>query len=105
MGDSKLLQAGKNTWERQKAAPTERLEEMEENGLKGNQVRGWNNLKKSNWEHMDYMNADNINKYCQLTIYLHYKILPVGWDRYSENHSKTLCYKVIDVIRVPDGTK
>ena len=51
------------------------------------------------------MNANTINKYCQLTIYPHYKILSVGWDRYSGNHSKTLCYKVIDVIRVPDGMK
>ena len=58
MGDYKLLQAEKITWEREKAALTERLEKMEEIGVKGNQVQGRNNLKKSNWEHMDYMNAD-----------------------------------------------
>ena len=66
---------------------------------------GRNNLKRSNWEHMDFMNADNINKYCQLPIYPHSKILPAGWDRYSGNSSKTLCYKVNDIIRVPDGMK
>ena len=105
MGDYEVLQAEKNTWEREKAALTDRLEKMEEIGVKGNQVRGQNNLKKSNWEHMEYMNADNINKYCQLTIYPRFKILPVGWDRYCENNSKTLCCKVIDVIRIPDGMK
>ena len=51
------------------------------------------------------MNADNINKLCQLTVYPHHKILPMGWDRYSGNHPRTLCYKMIDVIRVPDGIK
>jgi uncharacterized protein YbdZ (MbtH family) len=78
---------------------------LQDGGVKANPVRGRNNLKKSNWEHEDYMNADNINKYCQLTIYPHFKILPVGWDRYCENNSKTLCCKVMDIIRVPDGMK
>ena len=76
---------------------------MEESGVKGNQVRGQNNLRKDDWEHIDYMNADNINKLCQLTGYPYYKILPMGWERYSGNHPKTLCYKVIDVSRVPNG--
>ena len=76
---------------------------MGQNGVKGNQVWGQFFLRKANWEHIDYMNADNINKYCQLTIYLHYKILPMVWDRYSGDYSKTSCYKVVDVIRVLDG--
>ena len=90
MGGYQVLQAEKNTWETEKAALTERLDKMERSGVKGNPIRGRNDLKKSNWEHMDFMNADNINKYCQLTIHPHFKILPVGWDRYSENNSKTL---------------
>ena len=50
------------------------------------------------------MNDDNINKYCQLTVCPHHKVLPMGWDKYyGGDHSKTLCYKVIDVIRVPNG--
>ena len=105
LGDYKVLRAEKITWEREKAALTERVNKMERNGVTGNPMRGRNNLKKSNWEHMDFMNADNINKYCQLTIYPLFKILPVGWDRYSENNCKTLCYKVNNIIRVPDGMK
>ena len=70
MVDYKKLQAERITWKREKAALTDRLKKMENIGVKGNQVRGRNNLKKSNWEHMDYMNADNINKYCQLTIFI-----------------------------------
>ena len=31
--------------------------------------------------------------------------MPMGWDRYSDGHPKTLCYKMIDVIRVPDGLR
>jgi uncharacterized protein YbdZ (MbtH family) len=100
--DYKKLQAESINWKKEKAALTERLRKMEDIGVEGITVRGRNNLKKKNWEHHDFMNADNINKYCQLTIYPHLKILPVGWDRYCENNSRTLCCKVIDVIRVPD---
>jgi hypothetical protein len=105
MTDYMNLQAERITLKKEKAALTDRLKKMEDGGVKANPVRGRNNLKKSNWEHEDYMNADNINKYCQLTIYPHFKILPVGWDRYCENNSKTLCCKVMDIIRVPDGMK
>ena len=51
------------------------------------------------------MNDDNINKFCQLSVYPHYKFLPMGWDRFSGGHPKILCYKVIDVIGVPGGIK
>ena len=101
MSDYKSLQVEKISWEKEKAALTKRLKMMEQSGVKGNQVWGQNNLKKVNWEHIDYMNADSINKFCQLTVYPDYKILPMGWDRYSGNHPRTLCYKMIDVIRVP----
>ena len=101
--DYKKLQAESNNWKKEKAALTDRLKKMEDVRVEGIAVRGRNNLKKKNWAHHDFMNADNINKYCQLTIYPHFKILPVGWDRYCENNSKTLCCKVMDIIRVPDG--
>ena len=105
MSDHKSLQAETTSWEKDKASLTKRLKAMEQSGVKRNQVRGQNHLKKTNWEHTDYMNDDNIIKFCQLTVYPHYKILPMGWDRYSGNHPKTLCYKVINVIRVPNGIK
>ena len=51
---------------------------MEQSDGKGNQVRGQNDSKKANCEHLDYMNDDNINKFCQLTVYPNYKFLPMG---------------------------
>ena len=27
----------------------------------------------------------------------------MGWDKYGGDHPRILCYKVIEVIRVPDG--
>ena len=90
---------GEGEW----AVLIKRLQAMEHNGGEGNHVRGRNNLKKANWEQLDYMNDDSINKYCQQSVYPHYKFLPMGWDEYGGDHPGTLRCKVIEVIRVPDG--
>ena len=44
---------------------------MEQNTKKGKHVQRQNKLKGANWEQLDYMNDDNMNKYCKLTVYPH----------------------------------
>ena len=75
---------------------------MEGRGSGGRQARGRNNLKKSNWEGSNYMNDDNVNKYWQGKLYPYYKFLSAGWNKSSGDDSKTLCYKVIELVAVPD---
>ena len=67
------------------------------------QTRG-GKLKDLNWEGNDYMNDDNINKYCQAK-YPYYKFLPTGWNKYSGDNSKTLCYNAIALVVIPDSEK
>ena len=71
---------------------------MEGSSSRGRQKRGGNDLKKPNWKGSDYMNDDNVNKYCQEKLYPYDKFLPAGQNKYSEDNSKTSCYNVIGLV-------
>ena len=52
---------------------------------------------------IDYMDEDNIHKYCQSTVYPYQKLLPSGWEKYCGYNPRILCGKVMAMIKVPNG--
>ena len=69
------------------------------------QAKGRNNLEKENWEGLDYMNDNNITKYCQAKLYPYCKFLPTGWNKYSRDNAKTLSCNVLKLVAILDGKK
>ena len=64
---------------------------------------GRNNVSRDTWDGSDLTNLDNINRYCKEKLYPYYKFLPSEWNTYSPVGVGTICYKLMNLVAVPDN--
>ena len=89
--------------ERENAALLVKLRRAERTLQSRKQHYGRNNVSRDTWDGSDLANLDNINRYCKEKLYPYYKFLPSEWNTYSPVEVGTICYKLMNLVAVPDN--